>query len=183
MIDPLIIIDLTITLIYSQIDKSYQELTFAHLDDHFCPACAFSCSSEDQLIAQLEYYFSQDNIITDHYLRSQMDDEVRFLPFKRLISVKSRTTCRSWPFRRLPRSNSTLRTSKTRSSSLPPWSRTRVTFYRSVWTFWDFKKTKTNQGRRLWTQNTRPIRPSQISASCSRRSRQLCTGWRAADVY
>jgi len=44
-------------------------------DDHFCPACAFSCSSEDQLIAQLEYYFSQDNIITDYYLRSQMDDE------------------------------------------------------------------------------------------------------------
>jgi len=80
-------------------------------------ACAFSCSSEDQLIAQLEYYFSQDNIITDHYLRSQMDDE-NYVP---IMTIST-----------LPRSNSTLRTSKTRSSSLPPWSRTRVTFYRST---------------------------------------------------
>ena len=77
------------------------------LDDHFCPACAYSSSSDDQLIAQLEFYFSQgrfsnisistdwfrirqgfisdhffeikplkDNLIQDHYLRSQMDDEV-----------------------------------------------------------------------------------------------------------
>ena len=94
-------------------------------DDHFCPACAYSSSSDDQLIAQLEFYFSQgrfsnisidfelfdrkvhsfptnsgfssqrqgetsvpkkssrnifkplkDNLIQDHYLRSQMDDEV-----------------------------------------------------------------------------------------------------------
>ena len=29
------------------------------LDDHFCPACAYSSSSDDQLIAQLEFYFSQ----------------------------------------------------------------------------------------------------------------------------
>ena len=28
-------------------------------DDHFCPACAYSSSSDDQLIAQLEFYFSQ----------------------------------------------------------------------------------------------------------------------------
>ena len=93
-------------------------LTFLHFywlnsDDHFCPACAYSSSSDDQLIAQLEFYFSQgrfsnisidfeflsterfffkfsvpkksfrnifkplkDNLIQDHYLRSQMDDEV-----------------------------------------------------------------------------------------------------------
>ena len=37
----------------------------------------YSSSSDDQLIAQLEYYFSQDNLVQDHYLRSQMDDEVR----------------------------------------------------------------------------------------------------------
>merc|ERR1711920_46598 len=48
-------------------------------DDHFCPACAFSSSTDDQLIAQLEFYFSQDNLIQDHYLRSQMDDE-NFVP-------------------------------------------------------------------------------------------------------
>ncbi|CAG5110529.1 Oidioi.mRNA.OKI2018_I69.chr2.g4922.t1.cds [Oikopleura dioica] len=38
-------------------------------------ACMYSSSSDDQLIAQLEYYFSQDNLVQDHYLRSQMDDE------------------------------------------------------------------------------------------------------------
>ncbi len=36
----------------------------------------YSSSSDDQLIAQLEYYFSQDNLVQDHYLRSQMDSEV-----------------------------------------------------------------------------------------------------------
>ena len=56
-------------------------LTLVRLDDHFCPACAFSSSSEDQLIQQLEFYFSQDNITTDFYLRSQMDEEVRDLWF------------------------------------------------------------------------------------------------------
>lgn len=56
-------------------------LTPIRLDDHFCPACAFSSSSEDQLIQQLEFYFSQDNITTDFYLRSQMDEEVRDLWF------------------------------------------------------------------------------------------------------
>jgi len=43
--------------------------------NHGTNACAYSSSKDDQLIAQLEYYFSQDNLIQDHYLRSQMDDE------------------------------------------------------------------------------------------------------------
>jgi len=47
--------------------------------DYHQTACAYSSSSDDQLIAQLEFYFSQDNLIQDHYLRSQMDDE-SFVP-------------------------------------------------------------------------------------------------------
>lgn len=50
-------------------------VTQAHQGNHFNNACAYSSSKDDQLIAQLEYYFSQDNLIQDHYLRSQMDDE------------------------------------------------------------------------------------------------------------
>ena len=77
---------------------THSRFLLAISDDHFCPACAYSSSSDDQLIAQLEFYFSQgrfsnisiefyrlssnilnrkkDNLIQDHYLRSQMDDEV-----------------------------------------------------------------------------------------------------------